>query len=132
LRDQIIALAVSADRNRITVIQSDGHFRPRLRILGLLVSVFVCRCSQNGEGNLRWVLTPVPGERNCIALLVLLNPENNTVMSLFVVPDTKSQTRYTFRIDDPWLGRGKQLGSVGELPEAIRLINGQRKCQSPP
>ena len=129
LRDQVISQVLAIDPNHITVIQGDGHFRPRLRILGLLVSVFICRCFHNGESN-RWVLNPVPGERNCIALLVLLNPGNETVMDLFVVPDTESQTRYTLKIEDPWLRRGRQLRSVGDLPEVIRLINVQRKNQN--
>jgi hypothetical protein len=59
LRDGIIAQAVAADPNRITLIQSDGHFRPRLCVLGLLVSVFVCRYWQDGKSNPRWILTPV-------------------------------------------------------------------------
>jgi hypothetical protein len=44
-----------------------------------------------------------------------------------VVPDTKSQTRYTLRADDPWLRRGQRLGSVGDLLEVVRLINVKRK-----
>ena len=70
LRDQIIAQVVATDPNRITLIQSDGHFRPRLRMLGLLVSVFLCRCSPNDESELRWIFNPVPGERKCVALPV--------------------------------------------------------------
>jgi DNA invertase Pin-like site-specific DNA recombinase len=130
LRDQIIAQVVATDPNRITVIQSDGHFRPRLRVLGLLVSVFVCRCSQNDGNEPRWILNPVRGERKCIALIVLLNSGNKSVMDLFVVPDTAPQTRYTLKIDDPWLRRGKQLGSITDFLPVVRLINVQRKCHN--
>jgi DNA invertase Pin-like site-specific DNA recombinase len=127
LRDQIIAQVVATDPNRITVIQSDRHFRPRLRVLGVPVSVFICRCSQNGENEPRWILNPVHGERNRIALIVLLNPGNKSLDHLFIVPDTASQTRYTLRIDDPWLRRGKELGSIGDFLPMVRLINVQRK-----
>jgi DNA invertase Pin-like site-specific DNA recombinase len=130
LRDQIIAQVVATDPNRITLIQSDGHFRPRLRMLGLLVSVFLCRCSPNDESELRWIFNPVPGERKCVALLVLLNPGNETPMDMFVVPDTKSQTRYTLRIDDPWLRRGKQLESLADLLQVVRLVNIDRKYEN--
>ncbi|MGB9071113.1 MAG: hypothetical protein WCC22_00450 [Terriglobales bacterium] len=130
LRDEIIAQVVATDPSRITVIQNDGHFRPRLRVLGLLVTVFVCRCSQNGENEPRWILNPVHGERNRIALIVLLNPGNKSVMDLFIVPDTAPQTRYTLRIDDPWLRRGKQLGSIGNFLPVVRLINVQRKSHN--
>jgi DNA invertase Pin-like site-specific DNA recombinase len=129
LRDQVIAQAIAAHTTRITVSQSDGHFRARLRVLGLLVSVFLCRFWEDGEGRPRWILNTVAREQNCIALLVLLNPGNETVRDLFVVPDTKSQTRYALRINDPWLLRGKRLSSIGHLLDAIRLINFHRKVR---
>jgi DNA invertase Pin-like site-specific DNA recombinase len=128
LRDQIIAQVVATDPNRITVIQRDGHFRPRLRVSGLLVSVFLCRCLQIG-GRHRWVLHRIPREENCVALLIFMNPGNNTVMDLFVVPDTESRTRYTLSMDDPWLERGEKLGSVGDFLEVVRLLNARRKIQ---
>jgi DNA invertase Pin-like site-specific DNA recombinase len=129
LRDQIIAEVVASDPKHITVVQSDGHVRPRLRISGRMVSVFLCRCLQISGRN-RWVLHRIPRERNCIALLIFLNPENSAVMELFVVPDTKSQTRYTISIDDPWLQRGEKLKSVADFPEAVRLLKVQRKSKS--
>lgn len=60
LRDGIIAQAVATDPSRITLVQSDRHFRPRLRVLGLLVSVLVCRYLQDNASNPRWTLSPVP------------------------------------------------------------------------
>lgn len=126
LRDQIIAQVVATDPNRITVTQRDGHFRPRLRVSGLMVSVLLCRCRQVSGRN-RWVLHRIPREQHCIALLIFMNPENNALMDLFVVSDTESRPRYTLSIDDPWLQRAKKLGSVADFPEAVRLFNVQRK-----
>lgn len=126
LRDQLIAQIVATDPNGITVIQSDGHFRPRLRVSGRLVSVFLCRNKQFGEVH-RWILNRPPGERTRMALLIFMNPGNSTVMDLFVVPDTESQTRYMVSINDPFLSRGKKLGSVEDFLEAVRILNVQRK-----
>ena len=126
LRDEIIAQVVATDPNRITVIQSDGHFRPRLRVSGRLISVFLCRHKRIGEVH-RWILNRPSRERNRTALLIFLNPGNSTVRNLFVVPDTESRTRYMLNIDDPFLRRGKMLGSVGEFLETVRLLNIDRK-----
>jgi DNA invertase Pin-like site-specific DNA recombinase len=132
LRDRVITEAVAAHPNRITVRQSDGHFRPRLYILGLQVSVYLCRFWLDGQNKPRWILNPVPGEKGCIALLALLDPKEVVVTHLFVVPDTKSQTRYTLSVNDPWLRRGKRLDSMGDLLEAVRLVNAKRKAQHKP
>ncbi len=128
LRDEIIAQVVATDPERITVTQRDGHFRPRLRVSGLSVSVFLCRCLHISGRN-RWVLHRIPKERDCVALLIFMNPENNALMDLFVVSDTESRTRYTLSIDDPWLEQGKKLGSVGDFLEAVRHLNTQREIK---
>lgn len=129
LRDQVIAEAIAAHPNRITAHQRDRHFRQRLRISGLRISVFLCRFWLDAENKPRWILTPVRRERTCIALLGFLCPRNETVTHLFVVPDTKSQTRYTLGIDHPWLQRGCHLHSIGDLLEAIQVIDAKRKSQ---
>jgi len=128
LRDQVIAQVIATDPNRITLIQRDGHFRPRLRVSGLMVSVFVCRCLHISGRN-RWVLHRIAKEQNCIALLIFMNPENTSLMDLFVVSDTESRTRYTLSLDDPWLQRAKKLASVGDFPEAVRVLSIQRKIE---
>jgi DNA invertase Pin-like site-specific DNA recombinase len=126
LRDQILAEIVATHPNHITVVQRDGHFRPRLRVSGRLVSVYLCRNKQYGDVH-RWVLSRSPRERNRMAILIFLNPGNNTVKDLFVVPDTESHTRYMVSLDDPFLRRGKKLGSAGDFLQAVRLLDVRRK-----
>jgi hypothetical protein len=126
-RDQIIAQVVATDPTRITVSQRDGHYRPSLRVSGLMVSVFLCRCLKI-SGRHRWVLHHIPKEQNRIALLIFMNPENNSLMDLFVVPDTESPTRYTLGIDDPWLA-DRKLRCVGDFLEVVRLLNDHGKIQ---
>ena len=74
LRDQLIAQIVATNPKKISVVQLDGHFRPRLHVSGLRVSVFVCRCvprrnDSNGSYN------SVFHERGRIALVARLDPE---------------------------------------------------------
>jgi hypothetical protein len=126
IRDQIIAQIVATDPSRICVVQRDGHWRPKLRARNKLISVYVCGCLDNAGVDPRWVLNAVSREQNYIALIVRLNPGNESVMDLFVVPDTKSRTRFTLRRDDPWLAFGTKLDSMAGFLQAVNIANGQR------
>jgi len=78
LRDHIVAQVVATDPGLIGVFQPDCHFRPRLRIFGLLVSIYVCRALEK-RSNLRWILSTVRREWGCIALIARLNVGNESV-----------------------------------------------------
>jgi DNA invertase Pin-like site-specific DNA recombinase len=129
IRTQFVQQVIATDPTRISLVQPDGHFRPRFRVLGLLVSLYVCRCSPRRDGQLRWLLSPVRRERNCIALIVRLNQGNESIMDMYIVSDTRSQQRYQFTPDDPWLRRGMQLRSLGDFLEGVQSINGVRKLR---
>jgi DNA invertase Pin-like site-specific DNA recombinase len=120
IRDQVIAQIVATDPNRIRVVQPDGHWRPKLRAGKKLISVYVCGCLHDADGDPRWVLNAVSRERNYIALIVRLNPGNESVMDIFVVPDTRSRTRFTLKRDDPWLACGTKLDSMAGFLQAVK------------
>lgn len=123
LRDQLLAQIVATDPNRIAIIQPDRHFRPKLRVSSLLVSVFLCRCVPKGQIEPKWILNPVPREKDCIALIARLNAENEEVIDLFVVPDTRGQVRYQFTTNDPWLYRGRKLDSLADFVSIVEQVS---------
>jgi hypothetical protein len=130
LRDEVIRQIVAANPTGIARVQPDGHFRPRLRIYESLVSVVVCRCLESDDGDFRWGLGPILGEPSRAALVIRLNPGNQSVMDLFVVPETHPRSRYELRIDDPKLRRGKKLSCVADFSSAIDLMRRDRKPRS--
>jgi hypothetical protein len=132
MRTQIVRQVIATDPTRITLVQPDGHFRPRFRVSGLLVSLYLCGCSSRRDGQLCWLLNTVRRERNCIALIVRLNHGNETIMDMFMVSDARSHTRYKLAADDPWLRRGKRLSSFDNFLGDVRLINVQRKHRLEP
>ena len=125
LRDQVVSRIVAIDPSGIAVIQPDAHFRPRLQVSGSLVSIFVCCSREEGTG-LKWILNPVRHERSCIALIVRLNVENQSVMDLHVVPDTTGQVRYLLDIEDPWLRRGQKLSSIEDFVSVVQIVSADR------
>ena len=127
LRDQTVRQIIATNPKRIAIVQPDGHWRPRLRVMGLLVSLYVCRCTEDDDGEFRWILNSVPRERKCIALIVRLSTGNDSIKDLFVVPNILGHSRFRFTNDDPWLRRGKQLASIGDFVPAVEIINARRK-----
>jgi DNA invertase Pin-like site-specific DNA recombinase len=121
LRDRIIAEIVTGDPKHIAVVHKDGHFRPRLRVFGSSVSIFLCGCYQDREGEQRWVFNAVQRECKFAALVVLLNRSNDGITHLFLVPDTRSRIRFTLKVGDPWLKRGQRLESLSDFLPAFQL-----------
>ena len=132
LRDQLIAQIVATNPKQISVVQIDGHFRPRLHVSGLRVSVFVCRCAPEKANRLKWILNSVSRERGRIALVARLDPGNRSVMDFFVLPDTRGKTRYRLAINDPWLDRGQQLYSIADFVRSVDFVNGERRHRQGP
>jgi DNA invertase Pin-like site-specific DNA recombinase len=120
LRDRILAEIVAADPRHIVVVRKDGHFRPKLRLFGSFVSIFLCG-RKGVESEHRWILNAVQRERNFQALIVLLHPGNDSIEHLFLVPDTRSQIRFTLKFDGPWLERGTRLKSLSDFLPAFQL-----------
>jgi DNA invertase Pin-like site-specific DNA recombinase len=127
IRARLVEQVIAADPTRISIVQPDGHFRARFRCSGLLVSLYLCRCSLHRDGQPRWLLSTVRRERNCIALIVRLNPANDSIMDMFIVSDTRSQQRYNLAPNDPWLRKGKPIHSFGDFLKGVQSVNVERK-----
>jgi DNA invertase Pin-like site-specific DNA recombinase len=130
LRDQVLKKILATTPELISVVQPDGHWRPRLRIAGELVSVYVCRHSNSKSGEARWILNPVVREQRCISLIIRLNPGNESAGDMYVVPDAIGKSRYRLTQDDPWLRRGRQLTFTKDFVSVVEVVNAQRDCRN--
>jgi DNA invertase Pin-like site-specific DNA recombinase len=126
LRDRLLQQIISTSPVRITLFQPDKHLRPRLRVFGLLISLYLCRCLSRRDGSLRWLISPIRNEQDCLALIVRLSPGNECVEDMFVVPDTRGTIRFQLRSRDPWLLRGKGLRAIEEFTRCVEYISGRR------
>src|SRR5216684_1276576 len=134
VRDQLIAELVGASRRKISIVQPDGHWRPRLRLPNRsIVSVYVCPSFRNRDGACRWSLNPVLQERRYVSLIARLNMANDAVQDCFVLPDLREQTRWTISPDDVGLKRGKQLWALADLVTVVAhvRINSRNSFGSP-
>lgn len=123
LKSQIVRDVVDTDPAHIKLFQPDGHIRPRFDVCGLPVSLHVCRCLKRKTGKLYWLLQTTQAEQSCIGLIVRLNPANEGVMDMFVVPDTRGQFSFQLSSNDPWLHRGRRLLAIEGLIENVDYVH---------
>jgi hypothetical protein len=130
MRQDLIRKIISAATAKITVMQRDGHFRPRLRLPNhSLVSVELLRLVRNKKGELRWAFNAHRRERDFLTLIARLNEQNNGFHDFFIVPDLRKWTRCTVREHgDKLLERGRQLISLGDFLQLAKAV-GKRVMQ---
>ena len=123
LRDELIAQIVEAGPGQITAIRRGGRWRKRLRLAsGLNVSVFVARAARFWKDAMRWVLYPHYQERNLVALLARLNPENTEFMDFHVFRRIVWQKKIHILLKDPWLRSGVRLKDLSQLARVARSM----------
>jgi hypothetical protein len=121
LRDQLVKELIRKARQKITIVQRDGHWRVRLRLMSrVLVSVYVVPRLKSAKGEVRWALNPVPAESKNVSLLARLNEREDEFEDCFVVPDLRGWTRLTLTLDDPRLEKGKRLI---DFTDFVRIVN---------
>lgn len=116
LRDRLVQDLVSSSDAKITVIQANGHWRPRLQLPnGLLISVYVLPCFKIESGEVRWLLQVVPREREFITLIARLNVNNDDFQDLFLLPNLSGHTQWTLAFLDQGLKAGEQVVKLSDF-----------------
>jgi hypothetical protein len=109
-------------RQKITIVQPDGHWRVRVRISRVLISVYLVPRFKTAKSEVRWVLNPVPAESTNLSLLARLNETEDGFEDYFVVPDLRRWTRLTLTLDDPRLKKGKKLIDLADFSEIVNQV----------
>jgi hypothetical protein len=128
VRDQLVADLVANSRGKISIVQPDGHWRPRLRLPNRsLVSLYVCPSFRNRDAERRWCLNPVSREQPYVSLIARLNIANDAVQDCFLLPDLQGRTRWTMSPDDVGLKPGKQLRLPADLISVVEQVRDQSR-----
>lgn len=123
LRDELMTQIAEAAPGQIAVIRRNAKWRKRLRLAsGLTVSVFVARAARVWKDARRWVLYPNYQERNFVALLARLNPENTAFMDFHVFRRIPWQEKIHILLKDPWLRSGVRLKDLSQLARVTRSM----------
>jgi DNA invertase Pin-like site-specific DNA recombinase len=128
LRRDLVHKIVSNATAKITLLQHDGHFRPRLRMPDhTLVSIEVLRCFRSKKGDLRWAFNAHHHERDFVTLIARLNECNDGFHDFYILPDLKRRTRCTIKdCGDKLLADGQQLVSLVDFVQVVKSVRGRR------
>jgi hypothetical protein len=95
--------------------------------LRLLILLYLCRCLLRRDGSLRWLISPIQNEQDCLALIVRLSPGNESIQDMFIVPDIRGKVGFRLRSSDPWLQRGRQFHAYEEFVGCVGYVNGLKR-----
>lgn len=123
MRDELIERIVTAADNGVSVIRPNTHHRPTLRLRNnTLVSVYLCPSFKIKSGELRWLLDRAHKEPNHITLLARLDGANDGFQDFHIIPKSRTRTRWTIELNDPWLKNGEQLLSVTDFANVVQVV----------
>lgn len=122
MRDDLMRQIVTADK-RVSLAKRDGRSRPELRLWnGTLVSVYICASFQVKSGESRWLLNRHAKTPKRTTLMARLKAGNKEFEDFWVVPKSKSRTRWTIGATDPWLEGAVKIESMTSLAEAVLRV----------
>jgi hypothetical protein len=85
----------------ITRTEPDKHVRPMLRVIGVLISLYVCRCLAMPRWQFAVVDKPYSQRARGRRLDRRLSPGDVRIHDMFVVPDTRGKVRFHLRPNNP-------------------------------
>lgn len=104
VRDQLVDNLVKSSDMKVTVLQANGHWKPRLQLAnGVFLSIYVVPCFKTENGELRWLLQANPREWDLIAFIARLNVNGDDFQDFFLLPNLKDRTQWTLTLFDKGL-----------------------------
>ena len=102
--------------------------RPLVRLEdGSIISLLICRSCHTRMALRRWLLRVIRPEREFSELLCLMNPENNAIEAIHLMPNIPEEIKYFkwLKPDDPWFGQGYELRDFSDLQSVISGLKAQ-------
>ncbi len=86
------------------------------------IGITLCRSYFRPDGFRYWLLYVRSAERNLLALICLMNRDNDGIESFYVMPSIDALRRMTLTAMDPWFRRGIKLKSLDKLRSALQEV----------
>jgi DNA invertase Pin-like site-specific DNA recombinase len=131
IRGGLMVQIAKAFPTKISIIPAGNRWRSRLRLSsGLIVCVLVTQSVKIMKKlQPRWRAYPIGRERKFITLLVRLDATNSSILDMFVFPNIDRSGRFEFRLNHPWLKRGKRLTELSRFCEVVALVHHGRRSE---
>ena len=130
IREGLMVQIAKAFPTKVTIIHAGNRWRSRLRLSsGLIVCVLVTQSVRVVKEKPRWRAYPIARERKFITLLARLDATNSSILDMFVFPNIDRDGRFEFRLNHPWMNRGKQLGDLSQFCEIVSHVQRARSTK---
>jgi DNA invertase Pin-like site-specific DNA recombinase len=130
VRDALAQRILKHFPDQLSTVRRNRRVRTRLRVrsTGLLISVVIGRWHPTRSGEVRWTICIPESERKCLAVVALLDQDNESVRELRVMPHTKHSTRQLrVREGSDWFLEGEQVSNLDDLLGAVNRVQKKRR-----
>lgn len=132
LRKAVLKQITDLFPDRAKTFHLDGQLRRLLKVdEEVIVSVLFGRRERTSYGKLRWLLTPIPQERDYITLVCLPNRNNTKVCRYYVLPSISLQGLHRIKKHDPWLAKGICLRGLSEFYKTVQTVVRAHEMKTP-
>jgi len=127
MRRSLLAGIAKLFGDEVSLRRGATGFRRLLYFHGKPISLLICPCDHTKLGRPRWILNVVPSEKHLVTLLCRCSETNNRLKDFYLFPnmdivDDRASDRIRLKPDDPFLGNGKRLSSLSQLPAIVDSI----------
>jgi hypothetical protein len=133
VRDTLSQRILENFPDQLSAVRRDRRVRMRLRVrsTGLLISVVIGRWHPTRSGGVRWTICIPESERKYLAVVALLDQDNESVRELRVMPHTKYLTRQLqVREGSDWFLEGERVGNLDVLLDAVTRVQKKRRSKA--
>ncbi len=133
VRDALAQRILERFPDQLSAVRRNRRVRMRLRVrsTGLLISVVIGRWHPTRSGGVRWTICIPESERNYLAVVALLNQDNEQIRELRVMPHTKYSTRQLqVREGSDWFSEGERVADLDQLLDAVKRVQMKRRSKA--
>jgi hypothetical protein len=133
IRDALVKQILEKFPDRLSTIRRNRRFRIRFkfRSTGLLISVAIGRCHATRSDGIRWTICIPKSEQKYLAIVALLNEDNDNVRELWVMPHTMYSSRQLqIREGSDRFSQGERVGSLDDLLNVVNRVQRRRRLRA--
>ena len=130
VRDSLAQRILEQFPDQLSAVRRNRRIRIRLKVhsTGLLISLAIGRWHPTRSGGIRWTICIPERERKYLAVVALLDQDNESVSELRVMPNMKYSTRQLqVREGSDWFLEGERVGSLDDLLDAVNRVQKKRR-----
>jgi DNA invertase Pin-like site-specific DNA recombinase len=125
VRDTLAQRILEKFRDQLSSVRRNRRIRVRLRVrsTGLIMSLAIGRWHPTTSGKIRWTFYIPKRERKSLAIVALLDSDNENVKELWVMPHmTHSAHLLQVREGGNWFSQGERVGNLDQLLEVVNRV----------